>query len=262
MLSYLTIEPPEVVPEFATDDLIDEASGVNNVIEATTEQKLNGWYPYKKRPERGVMNWLHRHTGLYCQYIKKFLVPEIDAGLFDHETRIHAIESKNHRHRQGTINLQMRVVDGHFSTASGGVLTETGEIDFDLDYQILNYDNLAVFTFKETCGEVDLGEYPYIGGNVVADGAGCNRVNVGFRIGELFPWWEYLWAPVNQNYFIGRISAPTSLMVPIKFDAISFEIYPPTQLFLIIDFPTILTNTLFGLWCQPLFRNNHGWGGS
>lgn len=53
---------PDKLPEFAVDNAVDPDSGKNNVIEPGTEQKSKGWFPFRKRPERNILNWLHRKT--------------------------------------------------------------------------------------------------------------------------------------------------------------------------------------------------------
>lgn len=52
-----------VLPQWASDDVVDPISGQNNVVEPPLEKKLEGWF-YKEAPPRQWMNWLGRQTYL------------------------------------------------------------------------------------------------------------------------------------------------------------------------------------------------------
>lgn len=69
---------PTVLPEFATQDLIDPTSGQNNVVEPNQALKDNGWNPFRVRPIRNVMNWLHRHTYTWLKYLDEEFVPDTE----------------------------------------------------------------------------------------------------------------------------------------------------------------------------------------
>jgi len=73
----MSFTKPTDLPEFATDDLVDPTSGDNNVIEPATNDKKWGWYPYKRKPNRGVMNWLARLTYLWLGWLEQELSPLI-----------------------------------------------------------------------------------------------------------------------------------------------------------------------------------------
>lgn len=68
---------PTVLPEFATQDLVDPTSTKNNVVEPSQSFKDYGWHPFRVRPIRNVMNWLHRHTYLWLKYIDDELEPTV-----------------------------------------------------------------------------------------------------------------------------------------------------------------------------------------
>lgn len=110
MADYLTTEPPAIIPEFAKEDLTDPTTGLNNVLEPETDQKKWGWFPFRKRPGRRVMNWLHRHTYLNFDFVKNNFFPEVDAGLHDHEDRILHLEGNLPRWYYGSLEASLRLI--------------------------------------------------------------------------------------------------------------------------------------------------------
>lgn len=126
------------LPEFAGSDIIDPASGKNNVIEAATEQKQYGWFPFRKRPERNVMNWLHRLTFRQLEWFKNTFIPEVDAAFFDHEGRIDTVEEEIYgtdklMDRVGTLESDLNdpdtglkakvsTIEGQINDTPGGIL--------------------------------------------------------------------------------------------------------------------------------------------
>lgn len=61
----MTIERPEVFPDFATDDLNNPGP---NVVEPSLELKTSGWLDGQK-PPREYFNWLHRLTNNWLKYL-------------------------------------------------------------------------------------------------------------------------------------------------------------------------------------------------
>lgn len=90
MGAYFPTDPETILPEFASSNTLvtDPTSGKLNVIEPAAEQKLNGWVPFRKRPERSVLNWLHRYTYKGLKYWKDTFFPAVDAGMKDHDNKI------------------------------------------------------------------------------------------------------------------------------------------------------------------------------
>lgn len=242
---YLETDPPETVPTFAEGDLVDPISGLNNVIEPEVDAKQYGWTPSRKVPQRGVMNWLHRYTGLWCGFIKDYFFPEVDAGLSDHEDRILDLEHQSHEHTYGTLYLQMQVVDGHFSTSSdGGQLTEDGRINFELDYEIV--ENLVMFHYKEFYDYNNLiFNYSYVGGNIVADYTSCELFRIMIRPGYTRP--NDLWGSNNIFYFLGNVlCAGASQILPIWLP------YSNSETFCVINCPATVTGQALGLHCSTI----------
>ena len=67
---------PYDLPEFAVDDLPD-ASGENNVVEPQAADKKYGWHPFRRRPERNIMNWLHRLTYNSLDWLKNTFYTDV-----------------------------------------------------------------------------------------------------------------------------------------------------------------------------------------
>lgn len=63
---------PDKLPRFASKDIIDARSGMNNVVEPLEEKKAEGW-GYKEQPPRNWMNWLHRYVYLWLGYLRGFI---------------------------------------------------------------------------------------------------------------------------------------------------------------------------------------------
>lgn len=82
-MGYFFTDPESTLPEFATDDVVDPTTGKNNVEEAETNQKVAGWFPFRKRPERQVMNWLHRWTYKNLKYWKDTFFPACDEVIYE-----------------------------------------------------------------------------------------------------------------------------------------------------------------------------------
>ena len=93
MALILTTDPPATLPEFAKLDITDDTSLMSNVLEPETSQKNYGWYPFRKRPGRRVMNWLHRHTYNMCKFIKDDFFPEVDGILDSVDGRLDMLET-------------------------------------------------------------------------------------------------------------------------------------------------------------------------
>jgi len=250
---YLDTDPPETVPIFAEGNLVDPDSGLNNVIEPPYEQKTFGWIPSRKVPQRGVMNWLHRYTGRWCSFLKDYFFPEVDGGLDDHEDRILDLEHKAHWHTAGIVYLQMQVTNGYFSNSSpGGILTEDGRINFELDYQIL--ENSVLFTHKEW---YDFGNWPisenysYIGGAIVAAYSTCYNFKINIRPG--YDWPSDILPSYNYSYFLGSVlCAGSSEILPVW-------LQPRPQnglsgIFLSVDCPATSTGQVLGLNCCTIIR--------
>jgi hypothetical protein len=67
-------------PDFALTDVVDPTTGENNVIEPTNDYKQYGWYPAGMKPKRGFMNWIHRKTAEYLQFITDEVVPGLNSS--------------------------------------------------------------------------------------------------------------------------------------------------------------------------------------
>jgi len=96
MADYLGIENdvPDNLPEFATDNVVDPLSGKNNVVSPSADQKSFGWFPFRKRPERGVMNWLHRSTYQCIDFLQNTFYPAVDFALEGIDGRVTTLESE------------------------------------------------------------------------------------------------------------------------------------------------------------------------
>ncbi len=74
---------PTTLPKFADIDLIDPISLQNNVAAPGTNLEDYGWYPFRVRPKRNYMNWLHRWTYRWCKHLKEDVVPQIETNISD-----------------------------------------------------------------------------------------------------------------------------------------------------------------------------------
>jgi hypothetical protein len=90
---FFTADPPITLPRFADADLVDPISGVNNVVEPTTDYKNNGWYPARVRVFRPFINWLHRWTYRQLAYWYN-LYPTLDIALATHRDQILALTNR------------------------------------------------------------------------------------------------------------------------------------------------------------------------
>lgn len=117
-------EITEALPKFASVDLIDPISLVNNVVPATNEQKNYGWFGFRKRPERNVMNWLHRQTFLYLRWLKETFFVEVDTAIGDINTDITNLDG-----RVGTAEGNITSLDGRVDTAETDINTAEGNIN-------------------------------------------------------------------------------------------------------------------------------------
>ena len=82
MGQFFPVDPPAGLPEFATNDVVDPLSGENNVVEPGASQKSFGWFPFRKKPERNIMNWLHRLTYVQLHYWAITFYNLIDGAMF------------------------------------------------------------------------------------------------------------------------------------------------------------------------------------
>jgi len=98
-------DPPADLPEFARTDQIDPTTGENNVVEASATQKLFGWIPFRKRPERNVMNWLHRLTYEQQNYVVNSLFPSLDGWADSAQNAINSLSTQ-----VGDLQSQMAAV--------------------------------------------------------------------------------------------------------------------------------------------------------
>ena len=64
------VTKPTILPQWATDDVVDPISQQYNVVEPILEKKLDGWFLGEK-PNRQWWNWLHRQTYLWLQWLNQ-----------------------------------------------------------------------------------------------------------------------------------------------------------------------------------------------
>lgn len=57
-----------ILPQWATDDVLNTESGQYNVVEPPTEKKLAGW-DLREKPNRQWWNWFQRQTYLCLEYL-------------------------------------------------------------------------------------------------------------------------------------------------------------------------------------------------
>lgn len=68
----MPLPKPTKLPQWASEDEIDQTSGQYNVVEPPLERKRLGWYLGEK-PNRQWWNWLHRQTWLWLAYFDENL---------------------------------------------------------------------------------------------------------------------------------------------------------------------------------------------
>ena len=61
---------PTVLPEWASQDVLNQVSGQYNVVEPPSEKKLEGW-TFLEKPNRQWWNWFQRQTYLWLAYFKQ-----------------------------------------------------------------------------------------------------------------------------------------------------------------------------------------------
>lgn len=64
-------EKPDQLPRFASEDIRDPISGMDNVVEPIDQKKDYGWLRLEE-PPRQWFNWLHRYTYLWLGYLDGF----------------------------------------------------------------------------------------------------------------------------------------------------------------------------------------------
>jgi len=160
----LAASKPATIPKFADFDLTDPTSGQPNVSTPTEAQQNYGWHPFRQRPARGIMNWLHRHTyrGLY--WLLNDFYRAVDEGMFLLDGRITAMEP-NIRRENGTIEASLFLVRDELAPTYGwqsgspyseGAPRETDHrhLDFILRWEIFN--NLFILKIPELYNTVNL----------------------------------------------------------------------------------------------------------
>jgi hypothetical protein len=60
--------PTDDPPQWATADVVDPVTGVNNVIAPPDEKVLNGWNRFE-HPARQWLNWFQRLAGQWLEYL-------------------------------------------------------------------------------------------------------------------------------------------------------------------------------------------------
>lgn len=139
-----TLTPNTIdLPKFADQDVIDGLTGQNNVVPAIVADQDFGWHPSRRRPERNVMNWLHRQTYLQVKHMKEVFQPEVEACLVNNDIFI-----QPGFHKQG-LQVQISNFSSVFHPSTATVepgrcaLSEIGSIDladllvFDVPSQLL-----------------------------------------------------------------------------------------------------------------------------
>lgn len=122
---------PNVIdlPKFAEQDVIDGLTGQNNVVPAIVADEDFGWHPARRRPERNVMNWLHRFTYRQLRHMKEVFQPEVEQCLVNNDIFI-----QPGFHKQG-LQVQISNFTSVFHPSSATVepgrcaLSEIGSID-------------------------------------------------------------------------------------------------------------------------------------
>lgn len=198
---YLEIEDsvPAQLPEFAVDDIVDSTSGQNNIHDPHPDQKSYGWFPFRKRPERGVMNWLHRHTHLCIKWLVEVFYPAVDAALHAIHHRLLPVEQDlsslwsfvSNSFDFGEVELEMEAVGTTFTSATGGTLA-AGKINFNMKYTLVN--KVVTLTNKQLGGN-----YSQIGGVLAGT---CTFLRINIRSG--FTWPAKLNTPTFDQCFVGK----------------------------------------------------------
>jgi len=241
---------PESLPEFATENMIDTVTGKNNVVEPETSQKKYGWHPFRRLPERNVFNWLHRHTYNFLKYLSDDLFNEVNDGLTYHETRITNLESSTHIHNSGTVHLSLQAENGYFLTSADYGTLVTGQIHFDMDYQIFN--KAVIFTYQDGAPGTVRG---LVGGTVHAI-SGVNTFTI--RVVPSSYWPTYLNTSAFYQYCVAHFQFglyPALTQTPLFLDLYNnFTNYFDTYLFT-VTIPETLWGfeSIFRMYLHPLY---------
>ena len=157
---------PDQIPEFAKDDIVDLTSGKNNVQDPHPDQKSYGWFPFRKRPERGVMNWLHRHTYRCINFLQNSFYPACDAALEDLDGRVDWLEANTPVMRYGYLNATLRLIRDnslptygwYYPTADSECTPRSGDRRF-LDFKLMwtMQGNLFFLSIPEVVCSCNLG---------------------------------------------------------------------------------------------------------
>lgn len=59
---------PDKLPRFASDNVVNSVTGINNVVEPPESKKNVGWN-YLEPPGRNFLNWIHRKTYEWLNYL-------------------------------------------------------------------------------------------------------------------------------------------------------------------------------------------------
>lgn len=144
-------DPPATLPEFATDNVVDPTSGVNNVVEPSSEQKQYGWFPFRKRPERNVFNWLFRHIYNQLHWLNHDWFYAVDAFCAGTLPRLETLE---HESIVGSVQAHLLLVNNEgdenwtgLEEGSAGAIDplDDKKLNFTLNY--LRYRNMVVLHF-------------------------------------------------------------------------------------------------------------------
>jgi hypothetical protein len=145
----LSSSKPGTQPKFAELDLVDPTSGVNNVTTPTTAQQNYGWHPFRQRPKRDILNWIHRHSYKCINWLMDTFYPGVDQALYDIDGRITAMEP-NIRRVGGTLNASLLLVRDELNPLLGWQLpgspysqgtpriTDHRHLDFTLRWELFH----------------------------------------------------------------------------------------------------------------------------
>ena len=155
---------PTTQPKFANSDLTDPISGENNVTTPSTAQQNYGWHPFRQRPARNIMNWIHRHSYKCINWVLDTLYPGVDQALYDLDARIDALEPAIRR-ISGSLSASLLLVrdetEPTFGWQAGSPHSEgTARVldhrylDFTLGWEI--FGNLFILKIPELYNTVNL----------------------------------------------------------------------------------------------------------